>query len=56
MEAIYESLTEQNGAGVLKPLLSEPDLEKLRRNPFHITGSNIQVYTTRKIFYALVEK
>ena len=43
MREIYNSLTEQNGAGVLKPLLSEPDLEKLRQNPFHITKTNIQV-------------
>ena len=51
MREIYKSLTEQNGAGVLKPLLSEPDLEKLRQNPFHITGNNIQVtYTKQKYF------
>ena len=43
MMDVWKSLTEQEGEGVLKPLLSEPDLEKLRQNPFHITQSNIQV-------------
>ena len=45
MMDLWTSLTKQEGeiVGELKPILSEPDLEKLRRNPFHITQSNIQV-------------
>ena len=45
MMDLWTSLTKQEGEieGELKPLLSEPDLEKLRQNPFHITQSNIQV-------------
>ena len=45
MMDLWTSLTKQEGEieGELKPILSEPDLEKLRRNPFHITQSNIQV-------------
>ena len=45
MMDLWTSLTKQEGeiVGELKPILSEPDLEKLRQNPFHITQSNIQV-------------
>ena len=44
MKEIFNSLTEHDEqAGILKPLLNEPDLEELRQNPFHITQSNIQV-------------
>ena len=45
MMDLWTSLTKQEGEieGELKPVLSEPDLEKLRQNPFHITQSNIQV-------------
>ena len=43
MREIYKSLTEHDGeAGVLKPLLSEPDLEALRQNPFHISGIQVR--------------
>ena len=46
MKDIFDLLTEQEGEGILKPLLREPDLQKLLQNPFHISDSNIKV-----IFY-----
>ena len=55
MREIYKSLTEHDGqAGVLKPLLSEPDLEALRQNPFHISGSNIQVKQIDDIYTIII--
>ena len=43
MKDIFDLLTEQEGEGILKPLLREPDLQKLLQNPFHISDSNIKV-------------
>jgi hypothetical protein len=44
MKDIYRSLTENGGeAGILKNLLEENELEELRSNPFHITGTDIRV-------------
>ncbi len=44
MKDIYRSLTENNGeAGILKNLLDEDELNDLKTNPFHITGTDIRV-------------
>ena len=43
MKDIFDLLTEQEGEGILKPLLKEPDLQKLLQNPFHISDNNIKV-------------
>ena len=44
MKDIYRSLTENNGeAGILKNLLEEDELDALKTNPFHITGTDIRV-------------
>lgn len=39
---LYRTLTEDE-AGVLKAQLGEDDLQLLRKNPFHITDSDIKV-------------
>ena len=43
MRDIFDMLTEQEGEGILKPLLREPDLQKLLQNPFDISETNIKV-------------
>ena len=44
MKDIYRSLTENNGeAGILKNLFEENELDVLKTNPFHITGTDIRV-------------
>jgi hypothetical protein len=46
MKDIYRSLTENGGeAGILKSLLEETELEELKTNSFHITGTDIRVRT-----------
>ena len=43
MKDIYRSLTENNGeAGILKNLFEENELDDLKTNSFHITGSDIR--------------
>lgn len=55
MKEIFNSLTEHDEqSGVLKALLSEPDLEKLRQNPFHITQSNIQVKLNNFLLLSII--
>ena len=55
MTELFKSLTEQDGEGVLKLLLSDQDLQQLRQNPFHITQSNIKV-KYYLYFYCLLSK
>ena len=44
MKDIYRSLTENNGeAGILKNIFEENELDVLKTNPFHITGTDIRV-------------
>ena len=42
MLELFNAITEEE-AGVLKAKLSEQEYNELRKNPFHITDSNIKV-------------
>ncbi len=43
MEELFQTLTEDGGAGVLKEVLAEADLERLIKNPLGISQSDIRV-------------
>jgi len=56
MKDIFDLLTEQEGEGILKPLLKEPDLQKLLQNPFHISDNNIKAINESDVIMSFANR